>query len=231
MIANTIISAALRKLMVVPTGGTPSAAMYTVGLELLNDMLRQWSAEGNLVYEETREDIVINSGDQSFTIGASGDKVTARPIQITQALLKDANNIEYRLRLADKHQYASFSDKSVTGLPGWLYYLKTFPNGTLYFERTTDKAYTLVLTSIKALTEFPDGTTEISLPDHYEKALKDNLTVEIAPEMGAAKRVTPLMLKTAERSLSTIIGEATNLNESRTELSQPSVYNIEGDTY
>jgi len=69
MIANTIIQGALRRLLVVPFDGAPTTDMYTVGLEVLNDMVNSWSAQNNLIYEDVFEELTIPSGTQSITIG------------------------------------------------------------------------------------------------------------------------------------------------------------------
>lgn len=233
MNANKIIKAALRDLVVIPTGGTPTTNQYTDGLEVLNDLVSSWSAENSLIYEDTLEEIVIAAGTQSFTVGTSGaeDYTSNRPTEVISALLKDSSNAEFELRTADVNVYDNFGYKSTIGLPGWLYFRNTFPDSTFYFNNVTDKQYTLVLTSMKELTQFPDGTTEISLPPYYERAFKKNLAVEIAPQMGAAKRVTPLLLQQAEDSMMKIVGKATKINVSGTELDQQTPFNINGDNY
>lgn len=231
MIANTIIKAVFRRLFVRDGTFTPSTQQYADGLEALNDLINSWSADGNLVYEDSMEEITIASGTQSFTIGASGDEVSGRPLEIRTAVLKDANNGEYPLRSADATMYANFFDKTITTRPRRYYYRNTFPNGTFSFNAKTDLAYTLILTSLKELTNFPDGTTSIDLPAYYEKAFKDNLFIELATEAGAGKRVTPLHVARAEQSKNTIIGRAVKLQESVTELSRGGIYNIEADTY
>lgn len=231
MNANAIIKAALRRLVVVPSGGTPTANQYTDGLEVLNDMLNSWSADVDLIYEDTLQDITIAQGTQSFTIGATGDEVSGRPIEIIAHTLKDSSGYEYLLREMDAKAYSRIGDKTITSLPARLYYRETYPNGTFYFNCKTDEAYTLVLTSKKLLTEFPDGTTDVSLPEHYERALKLNLAIELAPESGAAKRVTQLMMQQAEQAKTTIIGKAMKLQVSVTELGRSTRYSISGDTY
>ncbi len=71
---------------------------------------------------------------------------------------------------------------------------------------------------MKELGEFPDGTTDISLPAYYESYLKLALTVELGPEFGAANRVTPMMVMAAENAKSTIIGKSITINPSQTEI-------------
>ena len=230
MNANTIIKAALRKLLVIRSGQSPTTQQYADGLEVLNDLVTSWSANGSLVYEDTFEELSIGAGTQSFTIGPSGDQVTTRPLQIRVATLK-RSDIEYPMAIIDEIKYQNFSNKTATGQPFRVYYRNTFPNGTMYFERTTDTAYTLILTSIKELTEFPDGTTEISLPSYYERAFKANLTIELADEMGAGNRVTATMMKAAEESKADVIGKSLDIVPSLTDFPVTPRYNIEADSY
>lgn len=230
MNANAIIKAALRKLIVVKSGGTPTTAQYADGLEVLNDMVNSWSAQNNLVYEDTLEELSIPASTQSITIGATGTLVTGRPLRIKIATLRDGS-IEYEMNLIDQGEYAYIADKTVSGRPYELYYRNTWPNGTIYFNKTSDSAYTLILTSLKQLSTFPDGTTEVSLPDHYERALKTNLTIELADEFGAGNRVTASMVKIAEEARNAIIGQAIDIVPSRTDIPAPGVYNITSDSY
>lgn len=230
MIANTIIRAALRKLLVIPSGGTPTTAQYADGLEVLNDMINSWSAQRDLIYEDTKETLTIPAGTQVITIGATGGLVTGRPLKITVATLRD-NNIDYVIKLISEKEYQGFSQKNNVSRPYRLYYRNTWPNGTIYFEYTTDQSYSLILTSIKQLSSFPEGTTDVSLPDHYERALKANLTIELADEMGAGNRVSPVMMTLADEARTAIISQGIDLVPSFTELHSYGVYNIEADDY
>lgn len=219
MNANEIIKSALRKLVVIPAGGTPSVNQYADGLEALNDLVASWSAEASLVYQDTREEITIAANTQNFTLGQSAaDYATDAPTEVVSALLKDASGYEYPLKVIDVNTFDNIGEKTDTSVPDYLYFRNTFPNSTFLFETFTNQEYILVLTSMKALTQFPDGTTEIDLPPYYKRAFKQNLMLEVAPEMGAAKRVTPLMKEQAEESMNKVIGKSVKINVSRTEL-------------
>lgn len=228
MIANTIIKSVLRKLLVIPSGGTPTTQQYSDGLEALNDIINIWPANSSLIYQYTREEIAITTGDQEFTLGATGDYTTPKPVEFIQASIKDSGH-EYPLHELDVNTYANIQDKTHTGRPYWIYFRNTYPNSTLSFDVTTDSSYTLILTSMKALSAFPDGTTDVSLPDYYETALKHNLAIELAPEFSSANRVTQLMLDNAKESKSAVIGKSVRINVSTTELTYINGYI--GDRY
>lgn len=226
MIANTIIKGALQRLLVVPFDGAPNADQYTIGLEVLNDMVNSWSAQNDVIYEDVLEELIIPSGTQSITIGSTGALTTSRPLKIRVASLK-VSSTEYPMDIIDELQYARYSNKSSLGQPSRIYYRSSWPNGTIYFEFTTDKQYTLILTSLKQLSTFVDGTTDVSLPDHYERALKANLAIEISDHFGAVP--TKMMYSLAEESKSTIIGQALDVVPAKTELSSKVIYNINAD--
>lgn len=230
MNSDTIVTAALRRLLVVGEGITPSSTKLTVGREVLNDLINSYSANNNLIYEDTYEVLTIPVSTQEITIGSTGTLSTGRPLKIKIATLKD-NNVEYPMKIIDEKEYQRYSNKTSITRPYKLYYRNTWPNGTMYFESTTDREYTLILTSLKQLSTFPDGTTDVALPDHYERFLKTNLTIEIAPEMGAANRVTQIMIEQARESKKAVIGQAIDIVPSQTELPTRSNYNIQSDGY
>ncbi len=254
MIARTIVKTALKKLVIVSSGQEPSDEQYAEGLEILNDMIGSWSGNVSMIYEETREHLVVPSGVQSFTVGLSGDIITSRPIQIVQHNLMEGGSVpepiigwtgssfcggelpsnvglavggltrEYTLAKADVVEFNQYLNKYTVNRPDRLYYQNTYPNGTFYFNSTTDQIYTIILNSYKELSEFPDLDTEVHLPKYYEKALKDNLAIELSPQMCSANRISPLMLRSAEESKDVIIGRAVKLNTLTTELSFGSRY-------
>lgn len=230
MIANTIITATLRRLLVIPSGGTPSTPQFADALEVLNDMINMWSAQNDVIFEDTFEELAIPASTQQITIGPTGTLVTARPLKINIATLK-SGDIEYPMRIISENEYPNWSNKVSTGQPYRVYYRNTWPNGTIYFEYTTDKAYTLILTSLKQLSTFPDGTTDVSLPDHYEHAFKTNLVIMVADEMGAGNRITQSMRDLAMEAKSAVIGQATSIVPSKTDIPSRGIYNIESDSY
>ena len=225
MNANDIIKGALRKLVVIPAGVSPSTSQNTEGLEVLNDLVSSWSADASMVYQDTLEEITLTAGTQSFTLGPTGDYVTNKPTTVKHPASIRKGLYEYPLEEADKNSYAEFRDKTRRNLPHWLYFRNTHPDSTFYFDVTTDQEYTFILTSMKELTQFPDGTTEIVLPDYYKKAFVDNLTLELGPGSGAAKRITPLMIAQAEDSKSRVIGKAVKIAPSKTELANNNRFN------
>ena len=78
MLADTIITAALRSLLVVPSGVSPTATQLADGLEVLNDGINMWSAQSNMIYEGktyfgffSKEDILATWKELGLDLSAS----------------------------------------------------------------------------------------------------------------------------------------------------------------
>lgn len=228
MIANDIIKTALENLLVIQDGQTPTATQYANGLLRLNTLLKSYTTSRNLIYDVSRETLTIPSGTQSITIGSTGTLATNRYLDIDRASLKDGNE-ESLLNVIDDSLYQEISNKAIVGKPCDIYYHQTWPNGTIYFNTTTDKEYQLVVSGKKRISAFADGTTDNDLPEMYELWLQAALTINWADANGAGNRITPSMVAIAERAEKVIIGQSVRLHPSRTELGGRGGYNIETD--
>jgi hypothetical protein len=183
-IAATIIKAAARAVNVFPSGGDLTATEYATGLELLNDLLAQWSVESLLPVSETQENFTLVSGTGSYTIGSGADFNTARPVRVVDAFLRTSDAQDYPLQIIGQKDYDAISDKSTEGIPYRLFYKDAYSTGTVYLYFVPDAAYDLYLTTQKAFTALATTATTVSLPDEYVSALKPMLAVIWGNEFG-----------------------------------------------
>ncbi len=180
----TICDGAMNKLGV----GAPGSSgvrqdIKNLVLAELNRMWSNWSAQLAPVYFHTKDSVTWTSGSASMTIGATGDLSTARPVEIITMQAR-VSSTEWTIDPISMEAYEQLSNKSETSsYPEFYAYDGTFPNGTIYMWRKPNANMTLRITSKKALTAFTLAGT-VALPDGYEKALLDNLCVEIAPFFG-----------------------------------------------
>lgn len=193
--AIDIIKRAMRLCRVYDIGQEPSADEAQDGLDALNAMLDSWSTERLMVYVNTSVSVPFAIGVSSHTVGPTGDVVTPRPVQVTEATYVSYNGIDYPIQLINQEEYNALPLKTIQGIPSFLYANMELPNVTLYLFPTPGQNVTLKLVSQDALTEFPDLTTDVSFPPGYEKALAYSLAEEIAPEFGV--QLDPQVVKTA----------------------------------
>lgn len=206
MTGRDLITASLRLIGAIAPGESIAAQEATDGLASINRMIDSWSNEGLMIFETVREVFPINSGDQDYTMGPTGDFVTTRPMEIEIALIRDTTvtpAIEYPLEILNDQQWSSIRIKEVQStLPLYLYYEKSYPNISINIYPKPSATKSLVFYSTKPLTTISTLDTVLSLPPGYERALVYNGSLELAPEYG--REVSQLVLSSAIDSKASI---------------------------
>lgn len=183
-----MISASLRLLGVLAEGETPTAEQAQDALSALNMMIDSWSTEGLLIYAKVEEEFTLTPGDQQYTMGDGADFDTARPVRIVKALLRDETQtpaIDRPIDILNLDRWSSLTQKGLeSSYPFYLYAEGTHPNETINIYPKPTVAHKLVLFSWKTLSRIATLDTEISLPPGYDRAIKFNLPVDLAPEYG-----------------------------------------------
>ena len=186
--AENIIKRALRSIQVASRGYTPTAEEMNEAFEALNELINDWQNEHLIIPNRVRESFDVVVGTRTYTIGPTGDWVTAnfRPVSISSAFLRDTANIDYPLDvLLTAEQEGSIALKSTGGRPDRLYYERGDPNGIVRFDRApSDPGDDIYIDMLKALVGFTSLTSEDNVEDRYISAIRYNLGVRLAPEYG-----------------------------------------------
>lgn len=155
----------------------------TDGLFSLIAMLDSWSIQPGMIFTETQEDFTLVAGDGEYTIGSGGNFNTTRPTKILNANVVFSNIIE-QVEIYSREQWANIGDTSISSTPEVLYYDGNYPLGTIRLYPIPAAADTLRLFSQKPLTNVSALSDVLAMPPGYERTLRYNLAVEIAPEYG-----------------------------------------------
>lgn len=190
--AQDIIKAAFRKIGVIAKSEAPTADEMQDAFQALNFMIDNWSARKLLGTALIQEHFALTAYKQSYTIGATGNFVTTKPIQIISAYYTDSGGIKYPLNVVTQEMFDGYSDSNiVSARPDVIFYdpgptQQTNQIGTIYIYFTPDASsvYTLYINSQKPFTEFITLTDAVTFPPSYYRALVYNLAEEIAPEYG-----------------------------------------------
>lgn len=183
--ANDLITRAMRRARIKGVDQTPTADESADALAMLNQMLDLWWNDRMVVYHILQESFTLSIGNASRSIGATGDFATTRPLRIEDGCFVRRSNYDYQVSvLRDRALYDNIGVKSLTGIPRFVFYDATEPNGTLYFWPTPDAADTVYLNSMARLQGTLSLTTAITMPPGYEKLLTDGLAIELCPEYG-----------------------------------------------
>lgn len=171
--ASDLINGALRDVGALASGETATAEDTSDALELLNHLLGQWQATGLNVYALKDVSFAV-TGAASYTIGTGGNVAVARPVSVEAAFWR-SGDLDYPLTVINAFQdYQRIGDKTLTGVPGAIYYLPSYSLGKVYaypMPTTGD----LHLTVKEALQTFASASETVTLPPEYMLALRYSL--------------------------------------------------------
>lgn len=196
--ALDIITGAAKLIGVAYKSEALSADEAADGLVSLNDMLGEWSNDSLLIYSPTLEVFSLVSGTASYTIGSGQTFNTTRPITIKNAFVR-LSSVDYPLTIISTVEYNAIPVKATSGPPEYLVYNNAYPAGTIKLYPTPTGG-SLYIESNKPFTSFAALTTTVDLPPGWNKALRYNLALEMAPEYGVEPAALAIIVEQAKRS-------------------------------
>ena len=179
------INGALRLIGQLEEGETPSAETSADALVAFNQMIDSWNTERLTVYATQDQTFTWPANTTSRTLGATGDFVGERPIQVLDSTYFKVNNISYGLYQINEDQYNAIALKSVTSTyPQVMWVNMEYPNLTMKVYPVPTAALEMHIISVVTLTQATSLATAISLPPGYLRAFRFNLAMELAAEFG-----------------------------------------------
>lgn len=192
--ALTLITDALIEIGAHDLGQSVPAEDAALGLRYLNRIMERWSNSPGM-FPVLPETSVPMNGAASYTIGPTGDVVSARPLRIDRATFV-LGDVEYPVNVLSRQEWDSIAVKDVTGAPvSDIWYDAANTNARVYVYPKADTG-TLKLDAPTLLGTFAGTSSTLELPAGYESALVLTLASDLA---GAFQRpVTPdLRVRTA----------------------------------
>lgn len=183
MTARNLIKSVLRILQVIDFGDDVDGEdRETEAFLALNSLIASVSGSRWMVYEIVSGSHTLVSGTGQYTIGSSGDINILRPIKITKAWIRDSSDFDHPVNIITQDKYGSISDKTTQGRPFQLYYDPEYTLGKINLYYVPDDTETLHFDSWKPLPQITAVTDDLALPLEYERFLKYQLALDIAPE-------------------------------------------------
>ncbi len=172
-----IIKDSLQDAGIISSSESPNPTDAQKAFRLLNRMLAADSTEDLMIYNNVFEVFNLVSGQQTYTIGPSGNWNTTRPVDVTAIYMRDTNGNDLPVNMLSYEQYADIISKPVTAtiaLSAW--YNSGSPLSQITFWPVpTQTSYRAVIWSWKLLTEFTSVSDDITLPPGYEDYIESNL--------------------------------------------------------
>lgn len=190
MTARDLIKGSLRLLGVLASGEEPTAAEAADALTSLNSLIDTWRTERLMVYAITPESFSLVANQKVYTMGPGGNFDTVRPqnIDMVQMIYTGSGTpqpLNLPIQIINRDQYNAFVvPDTASSIPLWVYVDDSFPQRKLYFYTVPTEAYAVEIFTWKLLGAIANLNADISFPPGYERALRFNLALELAPEFG-----------------------------------------------
>lgn len=181
--AQTMITTALQKLLVVKPGAAASAAQLALGLIDLNDLLKSWRQYGLTTWARRSQTFNLTVAKTSYTLGSGGDVVMTRPVEILGGYVT-RDEVDIPLTHLGKTDWVNLANKTLAGVPTQFWYDPQLTRGVFYPWPVPDETgLTITLDYHLPLTAMVAADT-IDMPDEWAAAVKFNLAVHMAPGTG-----------------------------------------------
>lgn len=194
------ITAALRKLAVLPSGGTPSAAQISDCSDSLNAIIKAFQADGMPLWKINSQSFTVTSGTSSYTVGPSQTVNCPKPLKILQATWTPTGGTNSPLNIYNRYDFNDLPQGSTyTGDPVNLYYQPLRTSGTIRLWPTPNNSTTSITFHYQSMYEDMDAAAnDFDFPSEWMMAIIYNLAWAMAPEYGIPPTDRSILQKEAE---------------------------------
>jgi hypothetical protein len=195
---NQVITAALRKLAVLPSGGTASTAQINDGVDSLNAILKAFHADGMPLWVITSKTFTVTSGTNTYTIGISQTVNAPQPLKLIQAFYTPSGSSSVPMNIYTGYDYHVLPDSGANGLPVNIYYQPLMDTGTIKLWPTpNDSTTTVTVYYQRPFQDMDNSTDDLDFPNYWTQAIIYNLAWALAPEYGIPPTDRSILMKEA----------------------------------
>lgn len=191
MTVNDLINGSLRLIGVLAEGENPTAQQQTDAFNALNDLIDSLSNESLMIWSKLAETFDLVAGQQTYQFGNSApdwDSTTGRPVLIENALIippQTTPQPQLPMAILNKDEWAGIILKDIQStIPLYLYNDDAYPYSNINLWPIPQCNTQIIVYSAKAIADFTGVTEDLSFPPGYDRMLRFNLAVELAPEYG-----------------------------------------------
>jgi hypothetical protein len=197
---NSVISSALRKLAVLPSGGTASTSQISDASEALNAMIKGFHADGMPLWSIDEYTFTTVANTSTYNIGVGQTLNTAMPLKIIQAYrIESSGAVNVPLLVYNHYDYNLLPVNATAGEPVNIFYQPFSLYGTIKLWPTPSDADTTI--TIVYQSPFEDMTTStdtFDFPPYWTEALIYGLAWRLSGEFGIPLQDRQVIQKEAE---------------------------------
>jgi len=148
----------------------------------LNLLLAEWSNRGLNLWTIKKQTASLTANTTSLSgtdLYGSGANAASEIVDITDLVIRDANNNEYSTTPISRSTYLNYTVKTTSGRPSQFYFEKTI-NPTLYLYPAADQAYTVVFYAMLRMKDSGAYTNNNEVPFSFLPCLTAGLAYYLA---------------------------------------------------
>lgn len=178
--ATEIIKDALILIGGIEDDETPTNEQIQYALRMLNRMVKAWSVKGIKAWQWREATLPLVVSQQSYTLGAGGDLVINRPVEIANAR-RVVDGVETEIQIRSRNEYMNQPSKDSPGKPVCIYFDPQLTQSKLYVWPAPDDTDSIKF-SYKSYIEDYDSLSNTScFPTEWLDAIVYNLAVRLCP--------------------------------------------------
>jgi len=182
MTAGEIIASVLKLFGIGLNGESATAQETNDALEDLNILVKSLTTKGLKLFLRNNEIITLIADKKNYTLGATGDVVMDRPVEVIGAFRRDTQGNDVPLTVFSRDEYRMLSDEDSEGPPINIYFDPQLTNSEINIwpvPTATDAAeYTIHLDYRKPVDDLDTTTDDLEFPQEWLRPLKWNLAKE-----------------------------------------------------
>jgi hypothetical protein len=201
---DQVITGALRKLAVLPSGGTASTAQTNDATEALQAIVKAMQVKGMPLWAIESYTFTVTSGTATYPIGISQTLNTVAPLKVLQALYTTTGNAAVPMNVYNRYDFNLLPNANSSGTPVNLYYQPTSgtsgqPTGTVKLWPTpNDSTTTITLHYQRPYNDMDAAGNNFDFPSYWMQALIYTLAWSLAPEYGIPPTDRAILTKEAQ---------------------------------
>lgn len=182
---DQVITSALRKLAVLPSGGSATAAQISDAADALNAIVKAFQADGMPLWKITSHTFTVTSGTADYSIGVGQTLNTSKPLKVLQAFYIQSGGENTPMNVYNRYDYNDLPRELATGTPINLYYQPGRINGTINLWPIPNDSTTEIEIHYQSMFEDMDSASnDFDFPSEWVQALIYALAWSLAPEYG-----------------------------------------------
>lgn len=197
---DSVINAALRKLVVLSGGSLPEAYQVTDAAQALNAMIKSFQIDGMPVWAIKEYTFTTTASTGTYNIGIGQTINTPVPLKVIQAYRRETSTAQnIPLQIYTHYDYNLLPVTASAGEPVNLFYQPFSTFGTLKLWPTpVDADTTITLVYQRPFEDMTSATDDFDFPAYWTEALIYGLAWRLSPEYGIPTKDRETMQKEAE---------------------------------